>query len=419
MRGGRIPSLDGVRAIAILLVLYAHSSIPGHAQRILSAIKARSGFLGVQLFFVLSGFLITTLLLRELARTGRVSRSGFYLRRALRILPVYLLYLAVVAVLPCSENTRLSGFDWLTALTYTVNFHPAPIPLAISHVWSLSVEEHFYLLWPLIMAGCTVAGSRRAVLGCIVFCVGFRCLGLLVFPNAGGVLDIWTFSRMDDIAFGCLLALLAGDPLWRLRLDRAAASPLALAVIVAALLTSQVLGTRLVGLRLLSPEAFAFVGSLANTVNACGIALLLWTAMTRSEGMIGRVLNSRLLSGIGTISYSLYLWHVVFCDPQRGLLSAFPVNIVCMFASALLSYHLIEKQFLAFKDRLGTLQLARASSTPLTQGAAHSGQVGALWLRTVTRVLRSDVAERSRDSLARDPAESLCVVRETINGCGC
>src|SRR6516225_8170339 len=110
---GRIPSLDGVRAIAILLVLYSHASIPGHSAYLLAAIKGRCGFLGVQVFFVLSGFLITALILREIARTGRVSRSGFYLRRALRILPAYLTYLAVVAVLPRTDSNRLTGNDWL------------------------------------------------------------------------------------------------------------------------------------------------------------------------------------------------------------------------------------------------------------------------------------------------------------------
>src|SRR6516225_5864464 len=98
--GGRIPSLDGVRAIAILLVLYSHAAIPGHSPFILAAIKGRCGFLGVQLFFVLSGFLITALMLREREGTGRVSRKGFYLRRALRIMLAYAAYLALVAILP-------------------------------------------------------------------------------------------------------------------------------------------------------------------------------------------------------------------------------------------------------------------------------------------------------------------------------
>jgi peptidoglycan/LPS O-acetylase OafA/YrhL len=281
------------------------------------------------------------------------------------------------------------------------------------------VEEHFYLLWPLIMAGCTLAGSRRAVFGCIAFGVGFRCVGLLLFPSAGGVLDIWTFSRMDDIAFGCLLAMLAGDPLWRPRLDRIAASLPWLAVLVAALMASQVLGTRLVGLRLFSPVGFAFVGSVANTMNACGIALLLWSAMTRSEGIVRRILNSQPLSGIGTISYSLYLWHVLFCDPQYGVLSTFPVNIVCMFVVAILSYHLIEKRFLALKDRLGVAQAVGGCPPYLPRAVAQAPHAGVLWLRTISRVLRMEIAQGEPVSSPREATEVLCPVRETITRFGC
>jgi peptidoglycan/LPS O-acetylase OafA/YrhL len=355
--GGRIPSLDGVRAIAILLVLYSHASIPGHSSYLLAAIKGRCGFLGVQVFFVLSGFLITALILREIARTGRVSRSGFYLRRALRILPAYLTYLAVVAILPHMGDAYLSAGDWLTALTYTVNFHALPIPVPISHVWSLSVEEHFYLAWPLVMAaslrvkpGGTLA--RWTALGCVVTCLGFRCVGLLCFPDASSALDLWTFSRMDDIAFGCLLALVAHDPDWRGRLDWIAARLPALGVTAAALAISQVLGTRTVGSRLFHPAGFSLAAGLSNTVNAFCITLLLWAAMTRPAGWAGAALNCRLMSGIGAISYSLYLWHVLFCDPEPGIVNAFPQNLLLMFAVALLSYHLVEKRFLALKDRL-------------------------------------------------------------------
>ena len=350
--GGRIPSLDGVRAIAILLVLYSHADIPGHSAYPLAAIKGRCGFLGVQVFFVLSGFLITALILREMARTGRVSRSGFYLRRALRILPAYVTYLAFVAILPRMGDAYMSTGDWLTALTYTVNFHALPIPVPISHVWSLSVEEHFYLVWPLVMAASTLANARWTALGCIVTCLSIRCLGLLFSPGAAPGLDLWTFSRMDDIAFGCLLALVAHDPVWRKRLDWIADRMPALGIAVAALATSQVFGTRMVGSRLFPAAGFAVAAGLSNTVNAFCITLLLWAVMTRSTEWPGRILNCRLMSGIGAISYSLYLWHVLFCDPEPGFVNAFPQNIILMFAAALLSYHLVEKRFLALKDRL-------------------------------------------------------------------
>jgi peptidoglycan/LPS O-acetylase OafA/YrhL len=354
LRGGRIPSLDGVRAIAILLVLYSHAAIPGHSAIILAAIKGRCGFLGVQLFFVLSGFLITALMLRERERTGHVSRKGFYLRRALRILPAYAVYLAVVAVLPPMADTSLTPSDWFSALTYTVNFHSLPIPVAISHVWSLSVEEHFYLLWPLVLAAGSLAAARWAALGCMVFCLGFRCIGFLVRPDAGPWLDLWTVSRMDDIAVGCLLALATSSPQWRQRLDGLTARLPVLALAIAMLALSQILGTRSGGGRILSPTAFALACGMSNTINALSIAVLLWAAMTRPFGLHGWLLNCRFMAGIGAISYSLYLWHVLFCDPEPGLVNAFPLNIVLMFGVAQLSYFLIEKRFLALKDRLAS-----------------------------------------------------------------
>jgi peptidoglycan/LPS O-acetylase OafA/YrhL len=373
LRGGRIPSLDGVRAIAILLVLYSHAAIPGHSPFILAAIKGRCGFLGVQLFFVLSGFLITALMLRERERTGRVSRKGFYLRRALRILPAYAAYLALVAILPPMADNSLTAKDWFSALTYTVNFHSLPIPVAISHVWSLSVEEHFYLMWPLVLAAGSLRAARCAALGCMVFCLGFRCIGFLVRPDAGPWLDLWTVSRMDDIAVGCLLALAALTPQWRERLDRMRGRLPVIASAIAMLALSQFLGTRFGGGRFLSPPAFALACALSNTINSCCIALLLWAAITRPIGLHGWFLNSRVMTGIGAISYSLYLWHVLFCDPEPGVINAFPQNILLMFGAALLSYFLIEKRFLALKDRLASATGAPPHSTTLSPLAGGEG----------------------------------------------
>lgn len=353
LHGGRIPSLDGVRAVAALLVVYAHAGIPFHDYAVIGSIKTRCGFLGVQIFFVLSGFLITTLMLREIARTGGVSLRGFYLRRFLRIIPAYAALLAVVAILQAVGNASLSWRDWLAALTYTVNFVMRPLPPEIFHAWSLSVEEHFYLLWPLLMATLTLAGCRRAALVCIVGCLGFRWVVLLFFPSAPPrVVDLWTCARMDDIAIGCLLAFLAHEPAWRRRLDWVGARKLALALVVGILMLSQVVGTRYLGLRLLPPVAFQLVAGASNDVNACGIALLLWAVMRRPGGLAGAVLNCRPMREIGVVSYSLYLWHVMFGRREPAILDTFPLNVILMLAAAFASYHLIEKPILAWKDRL-------------------------------------------------------------------
>src|SRR5262245_2792631 len=248
---GRIPSLDGVRALAILLVILSHAHFPWDDLQAWRPLKGRCGFVGVQVFFVLSGFLITTLMLRELDRTGRLSLRQFYLRRVLRIVPAYAAYLVVLALLQGAGLVELSGLSWLSLTTYTVNFLPSLPPL-ISHVWSLSVEEHFYLLWPLLMAGCTLSGCRRVVLGCMAGALALRWLVLLAWPGGHGV-DVWTFTRIDDIAIGCLLALLAREPGWRVRLDGVASSPWALGALLVASLASQACFSRLVGGRLMGP----------------------------------------------------------------------------------------------------------------------------------------------------------------------
>ena len=153
----RLPALDGVRALAVLLVMLSHSLwrfpetapwLPWLAQ----------GALGVQLFFVLSGYLITTLLLRERDRTGRISLSSFYMRRARRILPAFLAYVAVIALLQALGllNIPLRYYAYVLSQTwnYQVLWNPSVDPTGhwyFGHYWSLALEEQFYLLWPLLL----------------------------------------------------------------------------------------------------------------------------------------------------------------------------------------------------------------------------------------------------------------------------
>lgn len=361
LHAGRIPSLDGVRAVAALLVVYAHAAMPGHHHVVAHLVKTRCGFLGVQIFFVLSGFLITTLMLRERARTGGLDLRAFYLRRFLRIIPAYAALLLVIAILQALGRADLNPSNWLAALTYTVNFQMAPLPREIYHAWSLSVEEHFYLLWPLLMATCSLAGCRKAVVGCLLGCLAFRWAVLLGFAQAPArVVDLWTFARMDDIGMGCLLAFLARDPAWRRHLDRVAGRKLLLALVVAALALNQMLGTRYLGARLLPPTAFRVAAGFANDINAAGIALLLWAVMRCPGSWAGRLLNTRPLAAIGAASYSLYLWHVLFGREDMAFLDVFPLNVLLMLAAAFASYHLIEKPILAWKDRWGRLAAPHA-----------------------------------------------------------
>jgi peptidoglycan/LPS O-acetylase OafA/YrhL len=363
LEGGRIPSLDGLRAVAILLVLLCHWHFPHGGSSAVEKARGQAGDLGVQLFFVISGFLITTLMLREVRRTGRLDLRHFYLRRFLRIVPVYLAYLAVLALLQAAGPARLTGRHWLGLATYTVNFLGAPPDTF--HVWSLCVEEHFYLLWPLLLAAFPVARCRRLALYGLVGAFALRWLALLLLRDPGFI-NRWTFTRLDDIAAGCLLAFLVHDPVWRGRLDRLVHSARGLALVLLVPVAAHAVSSSLVGPRLSSPALEALLVSLRSDVSAAAFAVFLWAAVTRPGSWGGRLLNYRAVVVIGVLSYSLYLWHPLFVVSPSPLLLSFPLNFVCSFLVAGLSYVLIEKPFLSLKDRLsaGTRRPATVEAAP-------------------------------------------------------
>jgi peptidoglycan/LPS O-acetylase OafA/YrhL len=346
---GRIPSLDGLRAIAIGLVLFCHWHFPLCEHPAVHAVHWRAGVFGVQLFFVLSGFLITTLMLREVQRTGGLSVRHFYLRRILRIVPVYVVYLAVLIALQAAGLLYMSGRHWLALGTYTVNFLGAPLSV---HVWSLSVEEHFYLLWPLVMAGLTLTGARRTALLVMAGALALRWILLLTLSRPDWPVERWTFTRIDDIACGCLLAFLARNPVWCRRLSDFVRRDGLLGVVLLAFLGGSVLCSPLFNLRLFGPTASKLLVGLANDVASVTIAMFLWAAVTRPDSLGGKILNHRVAVVIGVLSYSLYLWHPLFFLEESPLACGFPFNFALSFLVAGLSYGLVERPFLSLKDRL-------------------------------------------------------------------
>ena len=367
--------------LAILLVIFAHSHFLGDHFLPLRILRGRCGFLGVQIFFVLSGFLITTLMLREVRRTGRLHLGHFYLRRALRIGPVYVVYLVFVAVLQGTGQVRLSASAWVSAATWTVNLVPGTMPWPISHFWSLCVEEHFYLLWPLMMAFLPLRACRRAVGVCLVMVLGLRWLVLLAFPHAA--VDLLTFTRIDDIAFGCGLAFLAHDPRWRDRMDQLTASGRCLASLFAVFVASQVVFSNLIGSRLLPHLPLQFAIGLANDVNAFTISVFMWRMLTRPHGFCGTLLNHPVAVTLGVLSYSAYLWHLPICERGPEWIGAFPQNLILIFAAAWLSYRLIEKPFLTLKDRLAVDAPRNFASSPTNTPLGGAKRPG------VTRSARS------------------------------
>jgi peptidoglycan/LPS O-acetylase OafA/YrhL len=337
LASGRIPGLDGLRALAVGLVIFAHLSLTQHgagANGALAHVTVKLGPLGVDVFFVLSGFLITSLLCREQARTDRISLRAFYLRRVLRIVPAYVFFLLFVAVLAASARADVSRPDWVAAGTYTMNFRPRPA-WEVGHIWSLSIEEHFYLLWPPILALLTRRAATWAVIGVLAIEPALRWWILLESPAHVELTELWTVTRLDSIAAGCLLALLSRNARGFRMLDAMARSwLLALGAVVLAVAGGLFSGKFSVGI--------------APTVTALAIAVLVWAAIRYEP----RLLETRALVAIGLGSYSLYLWQQVFLNPRRGeWWNTFPQNLVLTGVCAAISYHFIELPFMKMKNR--------------------------------------------------------------------
>lgn len=300
------------------------------------------GNVGVEVFFVISGFLITSLLLREQQSTRRIGIRAFYARRILRIFPAYVCFVGVVALLDYAGQAHLMRRDWIAVLTYTVNFIHAPT-WQIGHFWSLSIEEHFYLIWPLLIAAGGLIGGRRAALVFIILCFILRWVVLLFAPRYTQMAELWTFTRLDTIAFGCLLALNARDEKWRSALTRLSARDSIVCLALGGLLSSIIL----------SSVSAKFQVGIAYTVNSALIAFLIWCAIDRSSSRIGSFLNNRIVGWVGVGSYSLYLWQQIFLNPhENGFANRFPQNLAFACIAGVLSYFLVEKPFLSLKKRL-------------------------------------------------------------------
>ncbi len=305
-----IPSLDGIRAIAVGLVFLGHlhftDLIPG-------------GF-GVTVFFFLSGYLITTLLAREFDRDGRIAFKAFYLRRLLRLSPPLLITLAVTFVLYFAGLLK-GVFDpsvVFSQIFYYYNYFslyggPAPYVTALAEgtapihtiagldlLWSLAVEEHFYMIWPLVFV--IFARNRIRlphIIGLIILILLWRCVRVFVFGDPEWVIHISTDTRFDMLLFGCLLALFN----WRGISPRIFPSGLAKYAVMGAAL-AVVLATFLI-----RDETFRL--TLRYTLQGLAMMPLFYYAITHHDLPIFKPLNWAPVRTIGVYSYTIYLSHFV------------------------------------------------------------------------------------------------------------
>lgn len=337
-RSNHLPSLDGLRAISIILVLLGHVSRTHGFVSVDLRIRDYA-HLGVVVFFIISGFLITRLMLLERQKNGRVSLKLFYARRALRLFPALYAYIICVCLLWMAGFVHMHARDIWHALTYTVNFLPGRAK-QIGHLWSLSNEEQFYLIWP-----CTfvILGPRRAgwaAVGAILLGPAARFYAWL-FLTGTPYRDLEMFPMVaDSLAMGCLLANI-GDWLkeksWYTWLFRPVYS---LGLLFIVLLLN----------RYMDYSVDSVFGT--SVINVC-LAILIHRSVNLPRDWFGLALNWKPIAFVGVLSYSLYVWQQLFLNRESGSwINAFPQNLILAVAAGLGSYFLLEKPLLQLRHRM-------------------------------------------------------------------
>jgi peptidoglycan/LPS O-acetylase OafA/YrhL len=352
-RSGHIPTLDGWRAVAILLVLLFH--LKEFIAKGPLAIVAEYGRWGVPIFFGISGFLICTRLADEID-SGQLSLKRFYIRRAFRILPPYFSYLGFLAVLAGAGLVVVRNEEWLSCLFFYRNYLPRGLGgWYTGHFWSLAIEEHFYILMPALLV---VFGPRRArgVFLALCFAVAAWRIGDTRYHILDQrILHSVTYQRtdrqFDALLWGCVIALLWREERWRIIFKRWLTTP---ALIVLVLAFVQLI---------VWPRGYSRAGT------SLIIPLLLVGTIEHPRAFVSRILETRLMAWIGRLSYSLYIWQQFFLvlpvESRLSWASALqvpPLNVVLAFAAAICSYHFIERPMIRVGQRVAGRVTVRSAS---------------------------------------------------------
>jgi len=343
------PSLDGLRGIAIIMVVFFHLNLTS----VFFYHIVFNGELGVLIFFVLSGFLITTLCIKEKVITNNISLKNFYIRRTLRIFPVAYLFILVLIVLNIVYKLHINYINILGAALYLMNFssyfRKYNFAFQTAHYWSLSVEEQFYLIVPFILK------KNFTVYLIIILCVVFVLPLLITLQYFYIFLNNWVFTafthylvKFQAIAVGCLFSVLTFKyPFNNINIKtKVVANILAIGII----------------LYIQYDNFFSLKSVFSSLLISLLVGYIIITNIIPGKDFIFKILNAGFLKTIGTLSYSIYIWQQLFTFYDKRLpvvMVTFPFNIVSLIIVSCLSYYFYESFFLRLKSKFSKIKKGR------------------------------------------------------------
>lgn len=346
-RYGYIPGLDGIRCFAVMIVTIAHC---GYEHII-------PGGMGVTIFFFISGFLITRLLLAETEAKERVNLKNFYIRRFLRLLPAYFTLIIVTALVLFANGLAPKLWEWITALTYTMNYYYAYLGFTgearvapWEHLWSLAVEEHFYFFFPLLVVAFRKSLDKLMyiLVGVCVAALAWRFVTFSVLGWPYTYNYVATETRFDSIAWGCLLSIwlhLRPNSEWQKRLTGVVPFCIGGAFILASLLI------RDETFRATARYTFIGIGLFLGVLNLYYLQLL---------KPIVSLLEIKPIAWIGRVSYGLYLWHMpviawvaVYTPLETGTASFTLVATAASLIITAISYYAVERPVIGLRKKYG------------------------------------------------------------------
>lgn len=337
-----IKGFDTLRGVSIILVLLTHLGLYLHLPEN-DFIRGRvwlliSGATGVQIFFTLSGFLITKILLHELNKFDNINFKNFYVRRFLRLLPPLILFYFAIGILMYFGMIHTTRHGFLFSFFYLYNFVPNEYYSGeLGHTWSLALEEQYYLIWPVIIS---FLNKKKAFILITLILIGC-ILAVYLYPDLpftnGFKSNRWFIPAVAPIMIGSFFAWLIDkqeDTYSRYYVQKHIAIWL--------------------GLILFMTPLYLPILELSFIFQSIGVSIILVWILFNQQSKVTSILNNRLLSYIGTISYGIYVYQGLFLRTGPGgsiWIQEFPQNIVLTFLTAIASFHLLEKPILKLKKK--------------------------------------------------------------------